>query len=517
MGLLNSRSSSSSGSSRSSSSRSSSSSSKKVSGVKLSISGSSSSSSRSPASSSSSKKVTNTSSKTSSSTGILKGSSSYSPKTSGSSSGILKPVSSPSSPKTSSSYTGILKPPATSHSSLSSSGSGILKSPGTSGSASLTLPSSVNKVTGTLQNAWDVPRRDAVPGFSGIDTSDSPGLIKSYYGGKLGKDGIVRYPNGVNVDKAHAARSQAFFDVAYGDSTSGRSDMAALYGDDYTNEVRRLANMKTGDLSWAELPANQRPNLSVIPSGRVPDENDNLSFDYGPSYSPPSGGNSFRTDLDSILSAIGSNSNGYDNSYLKDYLEAIEESKNASAEALRKQIEQGLAQLNSQKDSINHNFANAAQQNYINAMLSQRDLPQQMAAQGLNGGATESANLALLTNYQDNQNSLAETHSQNLAQIAQEIAELYATGNINLSNLEAAYGKETAKAILEAGQQAANLQSQKDMALFKARIQAILSQASQQWQAQQDAANRQWKSQYAQDQANREYDLWLKKLQAQQT
>ena len=128
-----------------------------------------------------------------------------------------------------------------------------------------------------------------------------------------------------------------------------------------------------------------------------------------------------------------------------------------------------------------------------------------MAAQGLNGGATESANLALMTNYQDNQNNLAQTHSQNLAQIAQEIADLYATGNINLSNLEAAYGKETAKAILDAGKQAADLQSQKDMAVFKARIQAILSQANQQWQAQ-----------YNRDQAIREYDLWLKKLQAQQ-
>jgi len=69
---------------------------------------------------------------------------------------------------------------------------------------------------------------------------------------------------------------------------------------------------------------------------------------------------------------------------------------------------------------------------------------------------------------------------------------------------------------LDAGKQAADLQSQKDMAVFKARIQAILSQANQQWQAQQDAANRQWQAQYNQDQANREYDLWLKKLQAQQ-
>jgi len=379
-----------------------------------------------------------------------------------------------------------------------------------SGSSVLNLPSTANKVTGTLQNAWDVPRRDAIPGFSGIYTPDSPGLIKSYNGGKLGKDGIVRYPNGVNVDKAHAARSQAFFDVAYGDSTSGRSDMAALYGDDYINEVRRLSNMKTGDLSWAELPASQRPTQSGASSNRIP-------VDDGEFF--PSGGGSFGGDLDSILSGMGSsggNANGYDNGYLKDYLEAIEESKNASADALRKQIEQGLAQLNSQKNSINDNFANAAQQNYINAMLNQRDLPQLMAAQGLNGGATESANLALMTNYQDNQNSLAQTHSQNLAQIAQEIADLYATGNINLSNLEAAYGKETAKAILDAGKQAADLQSQKDMAVFKARIQAILSQANQQWQAQQDAANRQWQAQYNQDQANREYDLWLKKLQAQQ-
>lgn len=189
----------------------------------------------------------------------------------------MKPASSPSSSKTSGSYAGILKPPANTHSSYSSSGTGILKSPGTSAvsnrvssgtlktsGSSSGLPFPANKVTETLQNAWNVPRRDAISGFSGIYTPNSSGLIKSYNGGKLGKDGIVRYPNGVNVDKAHAARSQAFFDVAYGDSTSGRSDMAALYGDDYTNEVRRLANMKTGDLSWAELPASALTSLSFL-------------------------------------------------------------------------------------------------------------------------------------------------------------------------------------------------------------------------------------------------------------
>ena len=364
--------------------------------------------------------------------------------------------------------------------------------------------------------------------FTGIYTPNSPGLIKSYNGGKLGKDGIVRYPDGVNVDKAHAARSQAFFDMAYGEKAGGRSDMADLYGEDYTNEIQRLAGMKTGDLSWAELPADQRPN----PSGGLsnPDYIDNSSFDFDSSLDSAissgypsgslggSGGASVSgSHLDSILSSIGSlggNSSGYDNSYLKDYMDAIEDSKNSSAEALRQMIEQGLAELNHQKEDLSGEYNDAAQQNYINSMLNQRDLLQLMAAQGLNGGATESANLALLTNYEDNQNNLNQTYQQNLANVSKEIAELYSTGSINLSNLEAAYGKDTANAILQAGQQAANLQSQQGMAVFQAQIQAILDQANRdyqtqkeasdrEWQAQQDAINRQWQAQ--QNAANREY------------
>ena len=372
-------------------------------------------------------------------------------------------------------------------------------------------------------------------------------MIKSYNGGKLGKDGIVRYPDGVNVDKAHAARSQAFFDMAYGEKAGGRSDMADLYGEDYTNEIRRLANLKTGDFSWAELPADQRPNtVGGIPN---PDYTDNSAFDFdssldsGISSGYPSGslggsgaGSSVSGsggNLDSILSSIGSlggNSSGYDNSYLKDYMDAIEDSKNSSAEALRQMIEQGLAQLNNQKDDLSGEYNEAAQQNYINSMLNQRDLPQLMAAQGLNGGATESANLALLTNYEDNQNNLNQTYQQNLANVSKEIAELYSTGSINLSNLEAAYGKDTANAILQAGQQAANLQSQQGMAVFQAQIQAILDQANRDyqaqkdtenrlWQAQQDAINRQWQAQ--QNAANREYQqqqtLADREYQQQQT
>lgn len=334
-------------------------------------------------------------------------------------------------------------------------------------------------------NSVKVPRRDAIPGFTGIYTPNSTGRIKGYSGGKLGKDLVIRYPNGVDVDPTRAAKAQAFVDYSYGGSTSGNNSMASLYGQDYTNELQRLANLKVGEFAWGN----------------------------------PSGGEDYSVKTN-VAGAYTDRPN-----YLSDYESALREAQEASAEALRASIEQGVGNIYAQKDPLKDQYAQAAQQAYIAKMQGQKALPQQLAAQGLTGGATESANLALETNYGNGLNDLTNTYNQGVSQIDRDAANYRATGDISIAQNAAQYQQQMANAALQAAQQQEQL-----------RQQMALAEANRQWQAQQDAINRQWQSQQTQAgwdwqsqqsqaewernkamkqwEMQQEYDYWLKKLGA---
>lgn len=82
------------------------------------------------------------------------------------------------------------------------------------------------------------------------------------------------------------------------------------------------------------------------------------------------------------------------------------------------------------RDSLNANAEKALQEAYINRMMNERNLIQQMNAQGLNGGASESALASLYNNYGNSRNSinnstleglrsLEETYNNNLANARQ--------------------------------------------------------------------------------------------------
>lgn len=89
------------------------------------------------------------------------------------------------------------------------------------------------------------------PGFRAIRTPKSKGMIKQYLGGKV-FDGVIRYPEGVEVDPARAAKAQALMDYnsAAGNSPRHREDMAEIYGEAYTREFERLKTAKNGPSAW---------------------------------------------------------------------------------------------------------------------------------------------------------------------------------------------------------------------------------------------------------------------------
>ncbi len=101
---------------------------------------------------------------------------------------------------------------------------------------------------------------------------------------------------------------------------------------------------------------------------------------------------------------------------------AREEAYQRSAAQQKTNYEYGQGELNSATD-------NALQQAYINRMLQQRNLAQQLSAQGLNGGASETTTAGMLNNYNNSRNAL-ETERQ------AQLASLLNTYQNNMAQLE---------------------------------------------------------------------------------
>lgn len=124
---------------------------------------------------------------------------------------------------------------------------------------------------------------------------------------------------------------------------------------------------------------------------------------------------------------------------------AREEAYQRSAAQQKTDYEYGQNQLNSAVDS-------ALQQAYINKMMSRRTLAQQLAAQGIGGGAAETTTAGMLNNYGSSRNaletertaqlaSLSNTFQNNMAQLENQKASGDAADlsqyQTNLSNLTA--------------------------------------------------------------------------------
>lgn len=121
--------------------------------------------------------------------------------------------------------------------------------------------------------------------------------------------------------------------------------------------------------------------------------------------------------------------NPYDE--VMDRLQAYKDQQEALIrEQNRRAVEQGTNRLNAQKSNINQAADENARQAYVQYMQSQKALPQQLASQGVSGGATETANLGLQTAYQNNVNTINQNKANRLQEIDNAIVELQNTGDL---------------------------------------------------------------------------------------
>lgn len=161
--------------------------------------------------------------------------------------------------------------------------------------------------------------------------------------------------------------------------------------------------------------------------------------------------------------------NGYES--IASYLE---QARNA-------QLQQTLAQLEQEKSQHNLNYDEIARQAYIASRQSQTKLPQQLAALGISGGGSESAQLGLATSYENNRNSNEQARQQMIQQLANSAlqAKLQADSDIG------GYYADAQKSALAAYQQQQAQQQAYDQWLQQFEYQRWQNSLDREWQQTQ--------------------------------
>ena len=104
---------------------------------------------------------------------------------------------------------------------------------------------------------------------------------------------------------------------------------------------------------------------------------------------------------------------------------ALNTAYNNQLATLKGNYDSTLTQLQGNYDQgaagVNRNADSAQQQAYINYMMGKRDLPQQMAAQGLSGGAAESTLAGMYNSYGNSRNAIDTDRNQSLADLLHDL------------------------------------------------------------------------------------------------
>lgn len=140
-------------------------------------------------------------------------------------------------------------------------------------------------------------------------------------------------------------------------------------------------------------------------------------------------------------------------------MSALQDAYSQKADLLKQNYDSTVGTLDTSydnsKNNVNTQSNKALQEAYINRMLSQKNLAQNMSAQGISGGMSETTQAGLFNNYGNARNNIETTRSDNLA-------DLEATHQNNLAAALQQYNNQMAQ---DAAQKAAyQMQLESDLA-----------------------------------------------------
>lgn len=123
-------------------------------------------------------------------------------------------------------------------------------------------------------------------------------------------------------------------------------------------------------------------------------------------------------------------------------MSALQKAYDQKANLLKQNLDSTRGTLgnayNTSKGNVNAQSDKALKEAYVNRMLSQKNLAQNMAAQGISGGLSETTSAGLYNNYGNSRNNIEQTRSNNLT-------DLENTYQNNLASAEQQYNSQLAE------------------------------------------------------------------------
>lgn len=155
------------------------------------------------------------------------------------------------------------------------------------------------------------------------------------------------------------------------------------------------------------------------------------------SSSSVSGGNALSSYLDQMYAQKMAAARDAYNNGIGRLNDAYNNARNNYGNIYNRGVENLNSSYNNSLGKIDSNAQDAMQEAYVNKMLSLKNLSQALSAQGISGGASESATAGMLNNYGNARNGIQKTWDTNRGDLEQ-------TYNTNLGNLYSAYQSQMA-------------------------------------------------------------------------
>lgn len=132
--------------------------------------------------------------------------------------------------------------------------------------------------------------------------------------------------------------------------------------------------------------------------------------------------------------------------------------------AIDARVEQAVNEYGRQKQQAETSYKNAARQAYVNNMMSQRNMDQRLAANGIYGGMADSQRIAMDANYQNEASDLEQSYIETLADLDQAIENARLAGDAQAAEQMAGYRanvqSQYASYLMQKDQQAAIIAQQ---------------------------------------------------------
>lgn len=166
-------------------------------------------------------------------------------------------------------------------------------------------------------------------------------------------------------------------------------------------------------------------------------------------------------------------------------LSAYQAQQKANEDKLRAQINQSVTEREAGKGVAKQRFTDSGRSAYIQNQMAQKNLGQQLSAQGLNGGMSESSRVALDAQYGNAYNGYQRDYNNSIDQIDKDIAGIRSKGDISLADNANNYANLIAQAKNQYNSQLAENEGNYNTKLAELALQ------EQQYQRQLEEARRQ--------------------------